>query len=210
MKRVFLFLIIITVIIHACKPKALDGDTIILLGEEKYVKPLLSMIPDTLSTIFVSHMGNIAEGYIPPNIEGEYIINPKQFCYSNFYNLFDNGAIYLKVTNQHNRIATVELYEEGYQRSDTAYIMGDGQFFTLYFNENREMSYYNFYSTITRNVFITGEKSDAGIKDLVFGNIILKVHNGGSPFVGNFVPGSYFIYKDKDGLSENTEWFDYQ
>lgn len=31
---------------------------------------------------------------------------------------------------------------------------------------------------------------------------------GQNPFVGSFIPGWYFIYKDQDGLAENCDWFD--
>ena len=199
-----LFFIILLMAFASCDKTNLDGDIVVLLGKENYVKNIDTMIPDSLSTEFLSRMGNVAEGYIPPNIEGEYIIGPIQFCYSNAYSIFDKQDVNLKITNQHNRVATVELYDEGYQITDTAYIMGEGQCFTLYFTEDRELSYFGSISSITRNVVITGEKTETGIRNLYFGNIIQNVYSGGSPYIGSFVPGWYFIYKDQDGMSEES------
>lgn len=211
-KLIFKFSLIICFIfvligLTNCNKNTYD-ETIVLLGKEAYVIPLNDLLPDTLKSKFQLHMGVMPEGYIPPNIEGEYVISPKEFTYSNFVNLFDNMDMYLRITKQHNRIATVEFYEGGTVVTDTAFIMGSGQLFTLYFKEEKGMTAYGYTSEIERCVVITGEKADQGIKNLVFGNIILEAKQGGNPFIGNFIPGWYFIYKDKDGLSENCNWFD--
>ena len=190
---------------HCTKEDTFD-DTVILLGKESYVIPMMEMIPDSLQDKFITQMGNPTEGFIPPNIEGEYRISEKQFCQSNFVDLMDHQDMHLRITNQHNRVATVEFHEGETIRTDTAFVMGSGRRFTLYMTEVRSMSFYADF-TITRCVVITGEKTDQGIKNLYFGSIILDADNGGNPFLGVFTTGWYFIYKDKDGMSENCEWF---
>ena len=194
----------------SCNKESSCGDTIILLGTESYITTLNDMIPDSLQVVFPQHFGQIPEGYIPPNVEGAYKISQKEYCYSNFVNLFDNTEMYLRITEQHNRKATVELYEGSTVVTDTAYVMGHDQFFTLYFLERKEMTLNYYTALVDRCVVISGEKTNAGINNLMFGSIILNAYQGSNPFIGNFVPGWYFIYKDKDGLSENCNWFDNQ
>lgn len=192
--------------LYSCTKDNDSNDSIILLGKEAYVVPMLDIIPDSLQTKFLSQMNNPPRGFIPPNIEGEYLISEKQYCHSNFVDLSDHQDMHLRVSNQHNRVATVEFHEGETILTDTAFVMGSGQHFTLYLTEVRNMALYADY-TITRCVVITGEKTEAGIKDLYFGSIILDSDNGDNPFLGNFTTGWYFIYKDKDGLSENCHWF---
>lgn len=209
--RIYIICCVIVIIgLTNCSKSTYDGDTIILLGTESYVIPLNDMIPDSLKVVFPNYLGEIPEGYIPANIEGEYLISKKEFCHSNFVNLFDNLDMHLRITKQHNRVAKVEFYEGGTVVTDTAYIMGTDQSFTLYFTEEKEMLFMGNTAKVQRCVVITGEKTDAGISNLMFGNIILKAYQGDNPFIGNFIPGWYFIYKDEDGLSENCEWFDNQ
>ena len=193
-----------------CQKTVEDGESVILLGKESYVVSLAEMIPDTLQIVFPSHFGNMPEGYIPPNIEGEYVISRKQFCYANLIPLHDDQDMHLRITNQHNRVANVEFYEYGTVCTDTAYIMGSGQKFTLYLTEDRETEFFGAHCTNSRCVIISGEKTDEGIKDLRFGNIILESKENDDPYISAFIPGMYFIYKDEDGLSENCDWFDHQ
>lgn len=190
--------------------KAEDGDTIILLGKEKYVIPLENMIPDSLQTVFPSQFGDIPTGYIPPNVEGEYVVSDKQFLYANLLPLHDDQEMHLRISNQHNRVANVELYEYGTVSTDTAFIMGSGQYFTLYLTEDRAVEVYGTQCINTRCVVISGEKTSEGIRNLRFGNIILDAKDNGNPYITAFLPGMFFIYKDQDGLSENCDWFDHQ
>lgn len=190
-----------------CKKESTGGDSTILLGTESYVKKLTDMIPEQWQDDFWTYYGEIPQGYIPPNIEGEYAISPKQFVYSNFIDLYGDFDMYLKVTDQHNRVATVEFYEGETLCTDTAYIMGTKQNFSLYFEEKRTMDFNGDLSSVKRVVLFTGEKTPEGIKHLRFGSIILEVRESVSPFIGSFVPGWFFIYRDQDGLAENCHLF---
>ena len=190
-----------------CKKESEAGESIILLGTESYVKKLTEIIPEAWQNDFSTNYGAIPQGYIPPNIEGEYAISPKQFVYSNFIDLSNDLNMYLKVTDQHNRVATVDFYEGEAIHTDTAYIMGSLQEFSLYFTEKRTMEFNGVRSTVDRLVLFTGEKTPGGIKNLRFGSMILDADNGASPFLGTFVPGWYFIYRDQDGLAGNCHWF---
>lgn len=210
MKKTVIILAIAVNIVLAmtqCKKESSAGDSIMLLGTEDYVRKLTEIIPEEWQNDFFTSYGDMPQGYIPPNIEGEYVISPKQFICSNFVDLSDDLDMHLKVTDQHNRVAVVEFHEGETLRTDTAYIMGSGQNFSLYFEEERTMNFYGSLSSVNRLVLITGEKKPEGIKYLRFGSIILDVHESVNPFIGAFVPGWFFIYKDRDDLAENCHWF---
>ena len=55
-----------------------DENTIVLIGEERYIDDILTVIPDTLKPTFDAIFGNIPEGPVPPKIEGSYVVDPKQ------------------------------------------------------------------------------------------------------------------------------------
>ena len=208
-KTVIILAIAITILLGMiqCKKESTSGESVMLLGTEYYVKKLTEIIPEEWQDDFLTHYGEMPQGYMPPNIEGEYVISPKQFIYSNYVDLSNDLDMYLRVTNQHNRVATVEFYEGEALRTDTAYIMGSGQRFSLYFVEKRILDFCGDISSVTRLVLITGEKTAEGIKKFRFGNIILDTRDGANPFVGEFIPGWFFIYKDQYGLAENCHWF---
>ena len=208
---VFVFCcLLLSVAFTECSKQTAESDIVVLLGTESYVKPLSEFMIEDIADDFESHYGSIPEGYIPPNVEGEYLISPTKFHYSNIGIFSDNPDIHLRITNQHNRIATVELDDRGIIKIDTAYLMGKGPDFTLYFSETREMNYFGSSSQVERCVIIKGEKSDNGIKHLQIGLIILKASQSSNPWIGNFQTGDYFIYYDGNYMSDNCDWFDNQ
>ena len=191
-----------------CSKDDSKNETIVLLGEEGYVPPLMDLIPDTMHTTFPTHFGDFFEGYIPPNIEGEYQIDNK-FSFSNiFQELNDTLEMHLKISDQHNRIATIELDEGGIVHTDTAYIMGSEPCFTLYFVEDRDRDFSGFHYIEKHVVVFSGEKTDAGIKDLRTGFITLVSNESNNNNVTGLPPGCYFVYYDLDNISENCNWFD--
>lgn len=189
-------------------------DTIILFDEEtEFLKlsELMSDLTPAQQDAFLSKLPNLSENtdLFPPDIMGEYKISPKQFVESNIgFDFFDdNRDVKFRVFNQHNRLAKVDFYEGGVSRIDDAYVIGDGNHFTLYFTEEREMQFMGVTYSYERFIVITGEIASDGIHNLYFGNVILNVANGTDPLTGDFEPGWYFLYKDADGLSERGNWF---
>ncbi|MBP5573301.1 MAG: hypothetical protein J6X40_03950 [Bacteroidales bacterium] len=192
----------------ACHPEE-PHHTIVVLGSESYVIPMWELIPDTLQQAFFDDFGIVPdEGYFPPSIEGAYRIGRKQFVASSLhYDLSDTLDMYLKVVDQHNRVARVEFYEGGSVWTETAFVAGTGQQFSLYFVETRELTSYGTTHAHDRFVLFTGSIGADGIRNLRFGSMILSAANGEDQYVGAFIPGWYFIYKDGDGLSEPTDFF---
>lgn len=189
-------------------------DTIILFDEETSFLTLSDLMSDLTSeqqNAFLSKLPNLSQNtdHFPPDVMGEYKISPKQFVESNIgFDFFDdNKDVKLRVFNQQNRLAKVDFYEGGVSRIDDAYIIGEGNHFTLYFTEEREMQFMGVTYSYERLIVITGEMASDGIHNLYFGNVILNVANGSDPLTGDFEPGWYFLYKDDDGLSERGNWF---
>ena len=60
-----------------------DTSTVVLIGTEYYIDDILSVIPDSIQTRFLSDFGGYPEGPVPPKIEGSFVINPKQRVTSN-------------------------------------------------------------------------------------------------------------------------------
>lgn len=203
-------IIVLLFVLGSCNKKTYNDDSIILIGTEDYVAHLENIIPDSIDSDFRAFLGDTPEGYIPPNVEGEYLISNKVFCGSNFFDIFDDCDMHLRISGQHNRMATVEFHESSIVVTDTAFVMGIDNSFTLYFMEKREIHFYGNEFWVDRCVVITGKKQEWGIEDLMFGSIIMKAYKGDNPFIGTFIPGRFFVYKDADGRSVNCKWFDYQ
>jgi len=210
LRQIWLLIPLLLGSVFSCTPQ--PDDTIVLLGPEDYFKTakvLASnyLLEDSLAKMMIS-MNEIPEGDYPPDIEGEYKISEKQFVQSNFNDLDDHHLdMYLKVKHQHNRIASVYLYEGNSVYTDTAYITGQHPWFSLCFEELRELDFQGNTHAHHRLVVITGKKTADGIENLHFGSLILDKGENVDPLVGSYLPGWYFVYKDKDGLSENCDWF---
>lgn len=183
-----------------------DSSTIVLLGAESYVNEILDVIPDSLISAFNSHFGEIHCGYVPPKIEGKYVIAPKQRCYSNVttwpLNVVEPNMS-LRLTDQHNRVVEIHLTEAMDMFTDTVYISGYDNFFTVYYQEYKSIVMDGYDAVIRRGIIIKGEMCDDGMKDLYFANIIMEVNGDvGDDLVKQ---GQFFIYRDGDGLARKEE-----
>lgn len=183
-----------------------DETTVILLGKESYIQDIVDVIPDTLQATFTEHFGIIHEGYIPPKIEGSYIVSKKKRVYSNIEESWPLSVVepdmYLTITDQHNREAIFILAEATETTTDTVYIVGVDNFFTLYYIEEKSMTYLGYNSHIKRAVLFNGEICDWGIKNLYSASVILEAFDNSGGSIVQYKRGDFFIYKDEDGLSE--------
>lgn len=183
-----------------------DDSTIILLGTESYVEVILDAIPDSLRTTFEQHFGEIPQGYVPPKIEGLFVVAPKQRCYSNATNWPLNIVepnLNLSFSNQHNSVVELNLAEATDTFTDTVYVVGYENKFTVYYQENKSMTINNDSVVLKRGIIVKGEMCDEGIKDLYFANIIMDVE--GAPEVALVEQGQFFIYKDGDGIARKED-----
>ena len=76
-----LALVLIGMVFASCTKN--DESTIVLIGEERYIDEILTVIPDTLRPVFDSYFGVVPEGPVPPRIVGSYVVDPKMRYASN-------------------------------------------------------------------------------------------------------------------------------
>lgn len=184
-----------------------DDTTVILLGEEAYIEKITDVIPDTLQHVFEEYFGTIPSGYIPPNVEGEYIISPKQRIFSNVPE--DNWPldiiepdINITMSRQHNRECILQLKEATETLTDTVYITGYDNLFTVYYTEEKTLQHSGYEHYITRNVIFKGEMTDYGIKNLKIASIIVNASDNSHGNMIQYKRGDFFLYEDGDNLSE--------
>lgn len=183
-----------------------EDSTIIILGTESYVKDILEAIPDSLRNVFEQQFGEIPQGYVPPKVEGDFVIAPKRRCYSNVTTWpldVVEPNMSLHFTNQHNRVVEIHLTEAMDMFTDTVYVTGYDNFFTVYYQEYKSIVIDGDDAMIKRGIIIKGEMCDDGMKDLYFANIIMDVTGVVSDDLVK--PGQFFIYRDGDGMARKEE-----
>jgi len=190
-----------------------DTTTISLIGTEYYIDDILSAIPDSLETKFLSDFGSISDGPVPPKIEGSYMMNPKQRVSSNVQEWPLQAVepnVYLRFSKQHNGIVTMDLNEATETKTDTVFVCGNGSAFTVYFIENKayevQVDNHIYHVRMKRGIVMKGAVSDRGLSNFRYATIIMETEDDSGGLIGQYENGSYFIYKDGDGTAENQEW----
>ena len=186
-----------------------DNTTVVLLGKETYLKKMTEVIPDSLIGVFENYFGTIPSGYIPPNIEGEYIVSPKRRIFSNVSQ--DNWPLdivepdfSMTLSRQHNRECIMQLNEASSTLTDTVYISGYDNMFSVYYTEDKTLQHSGYEHNITRNIILKGEITDTGIKDLKIASIIVKAYDNSNGNIIQYKSGDFFLYEDGDKFSEKV------
>lgn len=207
MKNGFLFAFAVFIVLFGTSGCVKEGEeTIVYLGYEDYIPPIESVIPSQLLDVFTDSIGEIYRGYIPPNVEGKFTISPKKRVLSN--NLLSwplevvEPDMSIKISDQHNGVAvTLECEEATNTITDSVYIMGHDDFFTIFFRETKQFEDYGYETCITRAMLFTGQICNEGIKNLKYADIIIDVYDNSNGLLVQYPPGQFFIYKDGSGLS---------
>lgn len=191
-----------------------EGKTIVLIGTEYYIDDILSVIPDSLQVGFRASFGDIPEGPIPDSINGSYVMSPKQRVHSNLNNnIWPTSVVepnvYLSFSGQHNGIVAMDLTEETENVTDTVFVMGNGNAFTVYFIEDKTYDFpfdnNTYHVSVKRGVIMKGKVTDRGLADFQYASIILDAKDDSQGVLEQYGPGTYFIYKDGDGLAKRIE-----
>ena len=185
-----------------------DTTTVSLIGTEYYIDDIVSVIPDSLQTEFYAAFGTIPEGPVPPKIEGSYVMAPKQRVASSLSEIewpldlpIPENNVYLKFSGQHNGVVAIDLNETPETLTDTVFVQGNGQNFVVYFIEDKEVE--EFSARIKRAVIMKGRVTDAGLSDFRYATIVLETEDELNQLAE---PGSYYIYKDGNGIAERFDW----
>lgn len=197
-------LFFVALVFHTCSKN--DVSTLVLLGTESYVEDILNAIPDTLRDTFEQRFREIPQGYKPPKIEGNFVVAPKQRCFSNIVTWpldVVEPNMYLHLSDQHNSVVVFTLAEATNTFTDTVYIIGHDDKFTVYYQETKEMTMNNDNVVLKRGIIIKGEMCAEGMRNLYFANIIMDVI--GDTDVPLVERGQFFIYKDGDGIARKED-----
>ncbi len=158
----WLLLLIVAIGIFACS-KVEDPKTIVLLGEEKYVKDVadINHVFDSLYKYFDSEFLTGDSGYCPTCVQGEYKMFPQKLS----GDLLDEvpDSIMFEFFDQHNRVLSCKYMGK---TVDPAYVVGKGRDFRTYFTVGDTVvdggiEYYR-----THGVVITGTIDSLSIRKI--------------------------------------------
>lgn len=195
-----------TLLLTSCTKN--DDTTIVLLGEESYVQSveaILDYLPLDIQDSITSLLGEIPQGPVPPNIEGSFLIDPKTRCCSSLPKDYwplniEERDMSIRIFDQHNGIATLELYEASELTTERVNVHGNGNKFSISYIEEKPVSLDGVTTIIRRGIIIMGEISDEGIHDLHFLNVIIDVQEQRSN--GWTSPGQVYVYRDGNNLAQ--------
>ena len=190
-----------------------DESTIVLIGTEYYIDDIVSVIPDSLQSKFFAAFGSIPEGPVPPKVEGSFVMSPKQRVASNVESWPMQTVepnVYMRFSGQHNGIVAMDLNEATETFTDTVFVCGSGNAFAVYFIENKayemEIDGHTYHVSVKRGIVMKGKVTDAGLSDFRYATILMKSEDDSHGLISQYPNGSYFIYKDGDGLAKNEDW----
>lgn len=211
----------------SCLKESVDDMTIVLFGEEGYVKDfeeVFGMTPDV--GVF-----EVDSAIKPPDVRGEYEFADRQLFYPAGAFEDPNDKVYFRfgdgthgtdyLHGQHHLIVHCDIKIPGLSlnsaifRTDTAYVMGSGSHFTVYLERTQEVEPTPLNGKLVRfelsqGIAINGtrESADSDIKDarLAFYNKDIRILNADEFLPEELEPiydmkGRLYVYKDSDGVT---------
>ena len=148
----------------------------------------------------------IYDGVNPPNIEGVYTMSPCTNVYDDtgYFSAGDvTTDVYLRFYNQNmsNNIISYEDYSGGdYEEATGAFISGDNNNFSVYFNTSGKSGN----ATFKLALVISGTKASNGIRNLYYAFVMTDKKNDTNNQLMDV--GGFRIFKDGDGLAEPSSW----
>ena len=228
-------LVLAALLMSGCLKDDPQEGTIVLMGTESYVKSIEEVIPDTLLKVLgdtiVMQMkpAVIPRGNMPPDVQGEFVLRPKELLWYNEYPILDGDSIRFRfggvenaagyyANGQHNRVTPCDYEENGMlEHTDVAYLMGSGNSFTAYFELTHEhiddISGVDY--DMTRGYVIVGEmnQNGNGIDNVrvAYINLNMKVNFNNiavsgveNSFIEDDMKGRIYIFK---GTVLRRKWF---
>ncbi|MBR5911175.1 MAG: hypothetical protein IKZ55_04255 [Bacteroidales bacterium] len=186
-----------------------DTETIVPIGTEYYIDDILSVVSDSA---FWVDFGAVNSGPVPPNVEGRYLVAPNIRVGTNVEGVplgIAEPNIILTLSKQHNGIALMKLSQDIDNVTDTVFIMGSGNDFTVYFIEEKSYDVpigdVCYHVRLKRGVVMKGTISEAGISNFRMATVVIEMEDDSQGLMPLYSPGEYYIYKDGDNLSQRIE-----
>lgn len=171
--------------------------------EEHFDERISQEIPTEYLSKLSAYMP-IYSGNTPPIIEGTYKLTPWAVVFDE--SGYEPGHTFadkiIRFSNQDSKQNTLiydqkQASETGH--SDNVVILGQGNKFTVFFIQDITGSDFT-----SKNASIySGTKTDAGLKNIYYGFLILEKNDPQNKQIG---VGKVRVIKDSDGLSEPTTW----
>ncbi len=172
--------------------------------------PMKNMIPEDILDKMDDHMP-IYEGITPPNVEGQFLISPLVITYDGT-NQYSIGHVftdlYFQFMNQDMENNTLDYKEKAGNSSSTgtgAFISGEGDKFSVFFNTDGVNVYSDSSVNYKQALVISGIMTPEGIKDIYYAFVMLS--KGSDPYHHVIDVGGFRVFKDSDGLSVSTNYF---
>ena len=165
---------------------------------------LNSVVPQEYRTQMERYI-EIYDGVNPPNVEGVYLSSPTVLVYTSD-GVYEPGHKfadkYYKFENQNMSTNTID-YEakqsSTIQNGSGAFISGDGNNFTIFFNSTGRDGEI----TTKTALVVSGTKTSEGIKNLKYAFVMLDKYD---PNDVKMDVGAFRVIKDGDGISEPASW----
>lgn len=147
------------------------------------------------------------EGNNPPNVEGTYLASPYVSVYDSSDG-YEAGSLfvdsYFEFYNQNSNDNTLYFRKKSAdgitQMNGKAHIQGNGNNFTIYLISTGTDSGIS----LKEVTVVSGTKTASGIKNLHYAFVVTE--KGNDPEETLVPVGTFRVFKDKDGLAENTTW----
>ncbi len=186
-----------------------DKDTIVPIGTEYYIDDILNVVSDSA---FWADFGTVNRGPIPPKVEGRFLVAPNIRIGTNLPGVpigIAEPNITLALSKQHNGIAIMDLKQDIENVTDTVFVMGSGNDFTVYFIEEKSydvpLGNVSYHVRMKRGIVMTGTMTAEGISRFRLATIIIETEDDSQGVLVQNQPGSYHIYKDNDELAQRIE-----
>lgn len=213
--------VLLTALVLVSCTKTDTKDTIILLGDESYYKEnvyqqIINAIPSDINISEI--LPEIPDGCVPPNIEGDYCVDPNWKTYHNNIPVEPGVAsnCYVHFGEQHNAISNMAIVQGdsiNYPQyisplySDTIFIKGYNDRFTAFYivdhidKQNNNIIYH-------KGVLITGIIGELngvrGIRNFHRIEVIIDSDDE----LGLAIPnGTIISYYDTDNISKRCHWY---
>lgn len=190
-----------TVVLSACEESSDDDEP----ASGEIDTRIDKVIPKDIRKHIEKYM-TIYDGVNPPNIEGVYTMSPSTNVYDDtgYFSAGDiTTDVYLRFYNQNmsNNTISYEDYSGGdYEEATGAFISGDNNNFSVYFNTSGTSGG----ATFKLALVVSGTKASNGIRNIYFAFIMTEKKNDTDNHLMDV--GGFRIFKDGDGLAEPTSW----
>jgi len=188
------------ILLSSCTKVSSNGETIVPIGKEYFdVEKLFSEVKPSFDEV-KGIMGIGDEDLIPPKLDNLYNVNRMRLIGSNYDEAPTSiSDIEMRFDCQHNSIANIEFTESSItQKTDSVYVIGNRDKFTIYFVEERDYPIINYHVKLKRGIIMSGSVVQGGLSDLRIAFIVIDWEDDSHGALHSYNPGTYMIYEVED------------